>query len=545
MKLDHKGLKDKASWENAGIKLPLYDVEEAARAGKTEPEWIHFGAGNIFRAFIGKIADNLLSEGLTNKGMICAETYDRETVEKAYAPYDNLFIDITLKANGERERRVRGSVAESIVCVDSESGGRKRLEEIFRSPSLRLVSFTITEKGYYLTDANGGYLASAKKDIEAGPGKATGMIPLLTALLFERFRADAPPLALVSMDNVSQNGRILRDSVLTIAGEWTKRDLVPAEFVKALENEKIFSFPWTMIDKITPRPNEDEAEGLTALGVEGMEIFVTDKKTYVAPFVNAEEPGYLVIEDSFPNGRPPLEKAGVYMTDRETVNKAERMKVTACLNPIHTGICTFGRLLGYELFADAVTDPDLSALAHIIGYKEGHPVVDDPKILSPEAFLKEVLEVRFPNRYLGDTNARIAVDISQMLAIRFGETVSEHVKRHGSAKGLIGIPLAIAGWLRYLDGTDDEGRPFEISPDPMLPQLKACLDGSAEDDGDALHKRLLPLLSNESIFGSDRYDAGIGSTIEKIYQEMLRGNGAVRNTLKKRLPRTEEDQCRR
>ena len=192
-----------------------------------------------------------------------------------------------------------------------------------------------------------------------------------------------------------------------------------------------------------------------------------------------------------------------------------------------------------------MTDPDLSALAHIIGYKEGLPVVDDPKILSPEEFLKEVLEVRFPNRYLGDTNARIAVDISQMLAIRFGETVREHVKRHGSAKGLIGIPLALAGWLRYLDGTDDEGRPFEISPDPMLPQLKACLDGSAEDDADSLHKRLLPLLSNESIFDSDLYDAGIGSTVEEIYHEMLRGNGAVRNTLKKRLPRTEENQCRR
>ena len=90
-----------------------------------------------------------------------------------------------------------------------------------------------------------------------------------------------------------------------------------------------------MIDKITPRPGENVAKALAKAGVEDMEIIVTPRKTYIAPFANAEEPGYLVVEDSFPNGRPPLEQAGVYMTDRKTVNRSERMKVTACLNPIH------------------------------------------------------------------------------------------------------------------------------------------------------------------------------------------------------------------
>ena len=92
-----------------------------------------------------------------------------------------------------------------------------------------------------------------------------------------------------------------------------------------------------MIDKITPRPSEQIADDLEALGVEKMQPVITGKKTYIAPFVNAEKPQYLVIEDSFPNGRPALEKGfGVYMADRNTVNLSERMKVTVCLNPVHS-----------------------------------------------------------------------------------------------------------------------------------------------------------------------------------------------------------------
>ena len=117
---------------------------------------------------------------------------------------------------------------------------------------------------------------------------------------------------------------------------------------------------------------------------------MTSKKTFIAPFVNAEEPQYLVIEDDFPNGRPKLEKAGVFMTDRETVNKSERMKVTACLNPIHSALAPYGCLLGYTLFSDEMKDTDMLKLAHLVG-DEGIAVVSDPGILSPEKFLQECI----------------------------------------------------------------------------------------------------------------------------------------------------------
>lgn len=111
-----------------------------------------------------------------------------------------------------------------------------------------------------------------------------------------------------------------------------------------------------MIDTITPRPSEQIADDLETAGVEAMQPVITSKRTYIAPFVNGEELQYLVVEDSFPNGRPPLEKAGVYMTDQVTVNKAERMKVTVCLNPIHSALGPYGCTLGYTLFSEEMKD---------------------------------------------------------------------------------------------------------------------------------------------------------------------------------------------
>ncbi len=96
-----------------------------------------------------------------------------------------------------------------------------------------------------------------------------------------------------------------------------------------------------MIDKITPRPNESVEAQLTADGVEDVKPFVTTKHTYIAPFVNAEKPQYLVIEDLFPGGRPPLEKAGIIFTNRDTVNRVEQMKVGTCLNPLHTCLALY------------------------------------------------------------------------------------------------------------------------------------------------------------------------------------------------------------
>ena len=128
-----------------------------------------------------------------------------------------------------------------------------------------------------------------------------------------------------------------------------------------------------------------------------------------------------------------LEKGfGVYMADRKTVNLAERMKVTVCLNPVHSATGPLGVALGYELFAHMLnTDADMMKMARMVAYDEGLPVVQDPGILSPQAFVDELFNDRFPNEYLGDTNLRLAVDVSQMVGIRFGETIKAYVEKYG------------------------------------------------------------------------------------------------------------------
>lgn len=532
MKLTYDGINSRDDWAASGIKLPDYDPAQLSEQTKKAPVWVHFGIGNIFRFFLGGIAERLISNGVLDKGITCVETFDYDVVDQIYDPYDNLVLSVTLHEDGSTDRCVLGSLSEAVKAQSDNPAAWSRLKEIFSAPGLQMVSFTITEKGYALKNAEGEYLGYVKKDMENGPEAVTGAMGILTSLLYTRFCAGKFPLALVSMDNVSRNGKKLRQSVLETAQVWAEKGLVDKAFLDYVQDESALSFPWTMIDKITPRPSEAVAQALAQSGVEGMDITVTSKQTYIAPFVNAEEPGYLVIEDSFPNGRPPLEQAGVYMTDRETVNKSERMKVTVCLNPIHTALCTYACMLGYTLFADGMRDPELHELARQVGYVEGLPVTEDPGILSPKAFLDELMQVRFPNPYLGDTSARIAVDISQMVGIRFGETIKAYVSRDGDAKQLTAIPLAIAGWIRYLLAVDDEGKPLELSPDPMLPTLQAQLNGIEFGRPDTLSNQLQPILSNEDIFGIDLYAAGVGEKIENMVRQQLKGPGAVRAVLK-------------
>ncbi|MEE0283104.1 MAG: mannitol dehydrogenase family protein [Lachnospiraceae bacterium] len=539
MKLTLEGIKSTTVFQKAGILLPGYDVAAVSKKAKQAPRWAHFGIGNIFRIFIGGIADGLLEAGVLDRGLTCIETFDYDVVDKIYTPYDNLGLSVILHADGTRTYKVLGSMAEAVKAQSSDPAHWARLKEVFRSKELQLISFTITEKGYALAGSDGIYFPFIQSDIDNGPEKATSAMAVLTAMLYVRYQDSRTPIALVSMDNCSHNGDLLRHSVLTMAREWQKKGYVTEDFLAWLGDETQVSFPWTMIDKITPRPSDAIAADLEALGVEDMAPVITSKRTYIAPFINAEQPQYLVIEDRFPNGRPELEKGfGVYLADRATVNLSERMKVTACLNPVHSATGPVGVVLGEELYAKMLnTNPDMMKMARMVAYDEGLPMVEDPKILSPKAFTDELFTDRFPNEYLGDTNLRLATDTSQGVGVRFGETIKAYMKKYGSAERLTAIPLGIAGWLRYMLGVDDMGNTYELAPDPMVPEIQAALSSVVFGNPESLTDQLHPILSNEKVFFIDLYKAGLGEKIEGMFREMINGKGSTKATIHKYMNR--------
>ena len=508
-------------WEAKGYQLPKFNIKAVREKTAKEPTWVHFGGGNIFRAFPASILNDALNTGKYDRGVIVAETFDFEVVDKAYAPYNNLSLLVSLKGDGTVEKKVIASVTEALKA-DYQFADWQRLCEIFRNPTLQMISFTITEKGYGYNEA----------DLQRGlkPVFALGKV---TALLYERYQAGELPLTVQSMDNCSHNGDRVMAGVFAYAERWVNDGLVPAAFADYVRDKTKITFPWSMIDKITPRPHEKVKELLANDGFEDNNYIETEKHTFTAPFVNAEETQYLVIEDDYTNGRPPLHLGGALYTTRETVDKVETMKVTTCLNPLHTAMSIYGCMLGYTLISAEMQDDDLRSFIQKIGYIEAMPVVTDPGVLNPYEFIGAVINRRLPNPFMPDAPQRIAMDTSQKLPIRFGETIKKYIARGLDMGNLQLIPLTLAGYARYLKGIKDNGEPFEPSPDPMLEELQAIVApleiGKADQDFSCLHA----LYSRSDVFGLDLYEAGLGEEIEGMVKELYAGPGSVRATLHK------------
>lgn len=508
-------------WEEKGYELPKYNIAAIREKTHDAPTWVHFGGGNIFRAFPAAILNDILNAGKYDRGVIVAETFDYDVIDKAYTPYNNLSLLVSLQSTGTIEKKVIASVTETLKA-DYRFADWQRLVEIFRNPSLQMISFTITEKGYSYNET----------DLARGlePVFALGKV---TALLYERYQAGKLPLTIQSMDNCSHNGDKVKNGVMAYAKRWVNDGLMPKDFLNYLQDEQKITFPWSMIDKITPRPHIKVKNILAADGFEDNDYIETEKHTFTAPFVNSEEVQYLVIEDNYTNGRPPLDLGGALFTTRETVDKVETMKVTTCLNPLHTAMSIYGCMLGYTLISAEMADEDIRAFIQKIGYIEAMPVVTDPGVLNPYEFIGAVINRRLPNPFMPDAPQRIAMDTSQKLAIRFGETIKKYVARGLDMSNLVLIPLALAGYTRYLKGLDDSLQPFEPSPDPMLTELQSIVAPIEPGKPNQDFSCLKLLYSRTDVFGVNLYEAGLGEKIEGMVKELFAGKGAVRNTLHK------------
>lgn len=507
-------------------KSPSFNIEKIHLDTKKDPKWVAFGTGNIFRAYIARVAQDLIELGEFDRGINAIETRDPETIEKVYMPNDNLALSVTLKSDRNMSTELIASIGETVFINDND-----RMNEIFKNKNLQIASYTITEKGYDIFDSSGNISENVLSDIENDPKKSNHLMVNTVGFLYTRFKENFP-ITLLSIDNLSHNGDVLKNSIVTIAKEYVKRGRYEKEFLDYLNDENKVAFPLSMIDKITPGPDVKVKEYLESKGFEDLGPYHRNKKSIIAKFVNSEEAEYLAIEDKFANGRPDFSKVGVYLVDRETVDKIETMKVTACLNPLHTCLAVYGCLLGYDRIYKEMEDKELVQLITKLAYEEALPVVDDPKVIDPEKFVKEVLEIRFPNPFMPDSPQRIATDTSLKIPVRFGKTLDTYYKNGLDVSKLKYIPLAIAGWLRYLNGVGDDGKKFELSPDPNLDELKDCLKGISLGNF-KVTEELNKLLSNEKIFGVDLNKIGLSNKIISILRQLYESEGAIRKTLVK------------
>ncbi len=250
MKLTDTGLQERSKWEAKGYILPSFDRGAMQHYTKENPIWVHFGAGNIFRVFPAALQQQLLNRGLSKAGIIVGEGFDYQIIDKVYAKHDNLTLMVTLKSDGSIDKEVIASVAYAYKCDPRFEQEWKFFTETFTKPSLQMVSFTITEKGYSLKGGNGEYYPQIVEDLANGPAKPTMFLSKLTALVYKRYQAKAGKLALVSMDNCSHNGQKLYEAVIDIARTWEQKGLVEQGFCAYLDND--VAFPWSMIDKNHP-----------------------------------------------------------------------------------------------------------------------------------------------------------------------------------------------------------------------------------------------------------------------------------------------------
>jgi fructuronate reductase len=535
--LNLEALEDRDAWEERGIKLPSYPIREVRDDSLDSPRWLHFGAGNIFKMFPARIQDELLDCGMTDCGVSVATSIDIDGIKAQFAAVDNLTLAVGLRSDAQLDLRVVGCVSEVLSAIPSDPDW-KRMSSIFKDPHFQLVSYTITEKGYSIYDSSDAFTKSVQEEMSRDPYECKHLMGITCLLLYERYLTGQRPLTLLSMDNLSHNGSVLGSAVKAYAKSWIEGGFMKSSFMSYLEDDTQISFPWSMIDKITPAPDPGVSKMLEDLS------FYGTPEHGVAPFTfaNAEEAEYLVIEDNFTNGRPKWDKRGVIFTSRDIVEKAETMKVSTCLNPLHTALAVYGCLLSYEKINEEMKDPDLLNLISGLSYKEGLPVVVDPEIIDPKAFLDTVIVERFPNPFLPDTPQRIATDTSQKISVRFGNNILRYREKDETLLDqLVYIPAVIAGWLRYLLGVDDRGEEMVLSPDPMLDHLRDTMSEITfgEDDKNAIEIALTKILSNQRLFGQDLTETVLATKIIQYFRMMNQGKGAVRQFLQG-LPRYQQ-----
>lgn len=455
MRLNEKNL----SQLPATIQRPAYD------RSKVLPSIVHLGIGAFHRAHQAMFTDIVLASGDLGWGIVGAGVISAD-MKNALLPQDCLYALAEMGADSEKVK-VIGSIVDVLGGPEDADKLLARMSDI----ATRIVSITVTEKGYYLDPATGKLLMQAPAiaaDL-ASPAQPKTILGLIVQALKARKAAGIPPFTVLSCDNLPNNGKLARAAVLAFARE------IDADLATWIEAN--VCFPCTMVDRITPATTD--ADRAHVNGVTGLED---------AWPVVTEEFVQWVIEDQFTMGRPDWSIGGAIFSDE--IECWENMKLR-CLNGAHSTLSYLGQLTGRETVADAMQLPLITGILDPL-WVEIREVLHAPKGVNTADYV-ESLKKRFRNPALKHRTAQIASDGSQKLPQRLLAPLRDRI-----AKGLSSpaIATAIAAWMHFAVKTAHI--PGGALNDPMSAEILAQAGKNVEPSA-----IVDDLLSLDKIFGKD------------------------------------------
>lgn len=425
---------------------------------------VHLGPGAFFRAFNASYTDDLLRMQGGDWGIV-AVSLQSDRAARELAPQGCVFTSVALEPDGETAQ-----IVEAISTVMVARDDPQAVLDVMADPHIRIVSLTITEKGYCRLPAT-GVLDLNAPDIQAdlaNPSRPVTALGFIVGALARRRAAGHAPFTVLSCDNLPDNGATARRVVL--------------DFAKALDPhlsgwiEAEGRFPSTMVDRITPATTPDD-------------IVRTAKLTgYHDPACVLHEPfRQWVIEDDFVDERPDWDRVGAQFVT--SVEAHELMKLR-CLNGTHSALAYLGYLAGHETIFDTVADAVFAQFCNFLWQQEILPTVPQPEGEDLARYTASLFE-RYQNPAIRHRTWQIAMDGSQKLPQRILGTIADRL-----AKGHVptGLCLTVAAWMRYVGGEDEQGAPIDVR-DPIADRLKA-----ASASGATAAEKVTGLLSINDVF---------------------------------------------
>jgi fructuronate reductase len=420
------------------------------RPDALRPGIVHIGLGAFHRAHQAVFTeDAMAASGDLSWGIVAVAPRSPDVYERL-RQQDGLFSVTSLDGAGASTR-----VVGSIAGLCHAAADPAALPLLVADGAVRIVTLTVTEKAYAWDSAAGRLREDPDVVADLASDRPPRTVPgMLVRALVARARADAGPLAVLSCDNLTANGRMLA----AVVGDGLARAVGVTESDRAWLAANV-SFPSCMVDRIVPAQTDDTvAQASAALGV-------LDRAALAA-----EPYKQWVVEDLFPGGRPAWERGGVVLTG--DVTPYEHLKLRT-LNGVHTALALLGALAGAETIAEALALPHAADAMRGLIADDVAPSLSPPDGVDVVHYGSSVLS-RFANPAIGHRTLQVAMDCSQKLPQRVLSTILAR-----RAEG--GVPrrsaLVLAAWMRFLQGSADDGRPLPLD-DPMAAQLRAALAAS-------------------------------------------------------------------